>query len=173
MASGHITSPHWCDILSYNNKFVAVVLVFLSETSLKRPQMLEPTIDTMKVYPGEYTENWVRKYRIRIENPTELSVFVCVCVWAGSSINKTCRVFLPGNGVHTTIVIWVFKDDYVSQYSSERIHQGPQTWVSHWFETVVIQMSCHAVALSLASMKLGLQQNSEEEVKDVMSCYTH
>ncbi|XP_058247630.1 interleukin-1 receptor type 1 isoform X1 [Hemibagrus wyckioides] len=47
-------------------------------------------------------------------------------VSAGSPINKTCRVFLPTNGVHMTVVVWEFKDDYVSSNTSDRIHQGPQ-----------------------------------------------
>lgn len=67
----------------------------ITEKRSKRPQMLEPTDDTMKVFPG-------------------------------SPVNKTCRVFVPVKGVHMTVVVWVFKEMYVSPNTSERIHQGPQ-----------------------------------------------
>ncbi|XP_060731792.1 interleukin-1 receptor-like 2 isoform X1 [Tachysurus vachellii] len=66
----------------------------ITESISKRPQMLEPTDNTMKVL-------------------------------AGSSINMTCRVFLPGKGVHMTGVVWEFKGQYVLPNISERIHQGP------------------------------------------------
>ncbi|XP_053089986.1 interleukin-1 receptor-like 2 isoform X3 [Pangasianodon hypophthalmus] len=45
----------------------------------------------------------------------------------GSPINRTCRVFLPGKGVHMMVVVWEFKNNYVSPNTSERIHQGLQT----------------------------------------------
>ncbi|KAK3543329.1 hypothetical protein QTP70_018071 [Hemibagrus guttatus] len=67
----------------------------ITDSSLKRPQMLEPNNSTMKVSEG-------------------------------SSINKTCRVFLPAKGIHMTGVVWEIKGYYVSPNTSERIHQGPQ-----------------------------------------------
>ncbi|MCI4378049.1 hypothetical protein PGIGA_G00211320 [Pangasianodon gigas] len=75
----------------------------ITETRSKRPQMLEPTEDTMKVSPGEL--------HLKLSSP----------------INKTCRVFLPGKGVHMMWVVWEFKNNYVSPNTSERIHQGLQT----------------------------------------------
>ncbi|KAF5903276.1 interleukin-1 receptor type 1-like isoform X2 [Clarias magur] len=48
-----------------------------------------------------------------------------VKVAPGSAINKTCRVFLPGNGIRITLLNWHFNGEYVSENNFERVHQGP------------------------------------------------
>ncbi|XP_053352583.1 interleukin-1 receptor type 1 isoform X1 [Clarias gariepinus] len=48
-----------------------------------------------------------------------------VKVAPGSAVNKTCRVFLPGNGIRMTSLNWDFNGESVSKNSFERIHQGP------------------------------------------------